>query len=202
MGGWEVLFTALLQVVTVKQGLKFLMDLQEEFQKKPIKQKGESLGLLQDQITSFIDEVNENGILMKQVVFASLRYQRWFELNPKASVQARGSILQELYKDYRLRDLLDEYPETRIRFFLMSCFKDSNPELINELLSLQKKLRARTVTLEDLGSHLHHIHENITLTKEEEFFFTRLLFEHLDAAEEGELIVWETGSKSRLDLIS
>ena len=39
MGGWEVLFTALLQVVTVKQGLEFLMDLQEEFQKKPIKQK-------------------------------------------------------------------------------------------------------------------------------------------------------------------
>ena len=202
MGGWEVLFTALLQVVTVKQGLEFLMDLQEEFQKKTIKQKGESLGLLQDQITSFIDEVNENGILTKQVVFASLRYQRWFELNPKASVQARGSILQELYKDYCLRDLLDDYPETRIRFFLMSCFKDSNPELIDELFSLQKKLRARTVTLEDLGSHLHHIHENITLTKEEEFFLTRLLFEHLDAAEEGELIVWETGSKSRLDLIS
>jgi len=140
--------------------------------------------------------------LTKQVVFASLRYQRWFELNPKASVQARGSILQELYKDYCLRDLLDDYPETRIRFFLMSCFKDSNPELIDELFSLQKKLRARTVTLEDLGSHLHYIHENITLTKEEEFFLTRLLFEHLDAAEEGELIVWETGSKSRLDLIS
>ena len=70
------------------------------------------------------------------------------------------------------------------------------------MFSLQKKLRARTVTLEDLGSHLHYIHENITLTKEEEFFLTRLLFEHLDAAEEGELIVWETGSKSRLDLIS
>ena len=31
MGSWEVLFTALLQVVTVKQGLEFLMDLQEEF---------------------------------------------------------------------------------------------------------------------------------------------------------------------------
>ena len=32
-------------------------------------------------------------------------------------------------------------------------------------------MRARTVTLEDLGSHLHHIHENINLTKEEEFFY-------------------------------
>ena len=202
MGGWEVLFTALLQVVKVKQGLEFLQDFKKEFRNKQIKQKGESLGLIQDQITSFIDEVNENGVLTKQVVFASLRYQRWLELNPKASVQARGSILQELYKDYRLRDLLDEYPETRIRFFLMTCFKDSSPELFDELLSLQKELRAKTVTLEDLGSHLHHIHENITLTKEEEYFLTRLLFEHLDAAEEGELIVWETGSKSRLDLIS
>ena len=164
--------------------------------------KSKKLGLSGDRINSFIDEVNENGLLTKQIIFASLRYQRWLDLNPHASKQARGSIIQELYKDYGLRDLLDEYPETRIRFFLMTCFKDTEPQFFDELLTIQKKIRAKSITSEELGPQVHHIHNNISITEDEEYFLARLLFDHLKASEGGELVLSEKGSKNRVDFIS
>ena len=202
MGGWEILFSALLQVVTVKKGLKFLQELNQEISSKSFVKKSKKLGLSGDRINSFIDEVNENGLLTKQIIFASLRYQRWLDLNPHASKQARGSIIQELYKDYGLRDLLDEYPETRIRFFLMTCFKDTEPQFFDELLTIQKKIRAKSITSEELGPQVHHIHNNISITEDEEYFLARLLFDHLKASEGGELVLSEKGSKNRVDFIS
>ena len=55
-------------------------------------------------------------------------------------------ILQDLYKDYDLNSLLDEYPETRVRFFMMTCFKESSAELYNEFKTLIKDLRRRDIS--------------------------------------------------------
>ncbi|NOZ04227.1 MAG: GNAT family N-acetyltransferase [FCB group bacterium] len=202
MADWEVLFTAMFQTISVKRGIRVLRTLLEELQDEALLNKAESLGLTPKRIADFIDDVNVNGILTKQVVFAALRYERWLELNPEATYKARGNILQELYKDYGLNGLLEDYPETRIRFFLMTCFKNANRILTDRLLQLQKDLRARTISIEELEHKLHEIHESLELTEEEEYFFTRLLFEHLDAAEYGELIAWDLGTGGRLDLIT
>ena len=81
------------------------------------------------------------GVLTKPVVFASLRYERWLDLNQEATLKAKASILKELYKDYKLNDLLDDYPETRVRFFMMTCFKDSKQELFDEFQSIIQDMR-------------------------------------------------------------
>ena len=37
--------------------------------------------------------------------------------NHGAKNEAKASIFKELYHDYNLNSLLDEYPETRVRFY-------------------------------------------------------------------------------------
>ena len=127
MAEWEILFTVVLEVFGVDKGFNLL---------KTIKNNYDEFGLTKKRIESFIIDVNQSGLLRKQVVFASLRYQRWIDLNYDATYEARGSIILDLYKDYNLHSLIDKYPETRLRFFLMTVFKDSNIELINKLNQL------------------------------------------------------------------
>ncbi len=202
MSDWEVLFTALIQVVTVKRGLKFLETLITKILTTNWRNKAQQYNLDQKRIRHFIEEVNEYGVLTKQVTFAALRYNRWLELNPEATKEARGTILLELYKDYHLRDLIDDYPETRIRFFLMTCFKNANTLLIHKLVKLQKGVRAKQLSLEDLDFQIQQLVETMDLSNDEEYFLTRLLFEHVQATDFGKLVTWDIGQQGHLDLIS
>ena len=135
------------------------------------------------------------------MVFAALRYERWLDLNQNATLQARTTILQELYQDYNLGDLLLEYPETRVRFFLMTCLKDSRQELKDLLWELLRDLRTRKVTEDDLQNRLHHIHENLKVNDEEQHFLTHLVFKHLAAADFIELVTMDEGERGRIDLV-
>ena len=117
-----------------------------------------------------------------------MRYQRWLDLNAGATYKARGIIIQDLYKDYKLQALMEKYPETRIRFFLMTAFQDANTELVKKLNNLMKEMRSGSISEENLETHLHFIHDEIDLNKEEKYFLTRLVFEHVDAADFAELI--------------
>ena len=202
MSDWEVLFTALIQVVTVKRGLELLNTLIDKISTQKWQKKAEQYNLDKHRILQFISEIHEFGVLTKQVTFAALRYNRWLELNPEATKEARGTVLLELYKDYHLRDLIDDYPETRIRFFLMTCFINANTLLTNKLIELQKGVRARQLSLEDLDFHIQQLLESMDLSDEEEYFLTRLLFEHVQATDYGKLVTWDTGQRGRLDLIS
>ena len=127
MAEWEILFTVTLEVFGLKVGSKML---------RTIKKTNKDLKLSPARVKEYLDEINKSGLLRKQVVFASLRYRRWLDLNPGATYKARGVILQDLYKDYKLQVLMDKYPETRIRFFLMTAFQDANHQLVKKLNDL------------------------------------------------------------------
>ena len=122
------------------------------------------------------------------------------DLNYDATYEARGSIILDLYKDYNLHSLIDKYPETRLRFFLMTVFKDSNIELINKLNQLMIKMKSGEIDEEGLETYLHKIHDEIELTKAEKYFLTRLVFDHVDSADYAELISRDYGDKGLLDL--
>ncbi|MBN4080822.1 AMP-binding protein [Caldithrix abyssi] len=192
MAEWEILFTVTLEVFGSKTGSKIL---------RTLKQPHKELNLSPGRVKQFLDEVNAFGLLRKQVVFASLRYQRWLDLNPDATHKARGIIIQDLYKDYKLQSLIERYPETRIRFFLMTAFRDANPDLIHRLNDLMIQMRSGSISEESLETHLHLIHDEIELTEAEKYFLTRLVFEHVDAADYAELITRDVGKKGRLDLV-
>jgi long-subunit acyl-CoA synthetase (AMP-forming) len=202
MSDWEVIFTATIQALKVENGKKVLEDLRSELNSRPIKKKCELTGLTTERINQFLEEINSLGVLTKPVVFAALRYERWLDLNPEATVMAKASILQELYKDYELDGLLDEYPETRVRFFMMTCFKESGEYLFDEFKSMIKDMRNNLISPWNLQDRITKIQLEITLDEEEKFFLARMLFPHVDAAEYIELVTTAHGKEARINLVS
>ena len=191
MAEWEILFTVVLEVFGEKEGCDLL---------KTINIKDEKTGLTKSRVNLFIKDFKEFGLLRKQIVFASLRYQRWLDLNSNATYEAKGEIIIDLYKDYDLQSLTAEHPETRLRFFMMTVFKDVNDDLRSKLNELMILMKSDLINDKKLETYLHQINEELELTKSEKYFLTRLVFEHVDAADYAELITRDVGDKGLLDL--
>ena len=201
MSDWEVIFTATVQASKVKKGKEILNNLKLELDSSPVKKKCDIVGLTKERIDQFLIDIDKFGVLTKPVVFASLRYERWLSLNTNATINAKASILQELYKDYELDSLLDEYPETRVRFFMMTCFKGDNINLKNEFQSIIQALRKKELSPWNLQDRISEIHLKIELNDDEKFFLARMLFPHIDAADYVELVRTDHGETARLDLV-
>ena len=202
MSDWEVIFTATIQALKVRQGMKILDELKLELKSNSVKRKCEATGLTKQRINQFLDDINRYGVLTKPVVFASLRFERWLELNPKATLEAKASILQELYNDYGLDKLLDEYPETRVRFFMMTSFKESGDDLFDEFKSIINDMRKKVVSPWNIQDRLSKIQSEINLSEEEKFFLAKMLFPHVNPAEYIELVTTTFGEEARLSLVS
>ncbi len=128
------------------------------------------MGCTVGRIDRFLDDIEKFGVLTKPVVFASLRFERWLDLNPQATLKARASILQELYQDYDLDSLMEEYPETRVRFFMMTCFKENNPNLLNEFQSIILSMRDGLLSPWNLQERITQIQTNIILSERRKNF--------------------------------
>ena len=135
------------------------------------------------------------------MVFASLRFERWLDLNPHATLKARASILQALYQDYELDSLMNEYPETRVRFFMMTCFKEKNPDLVYEFQSMIQDMRQEKLSPWNLQERITQIQSNVKLSEKEKFYLARMLFPHVDAADYVELVTTTHGEDNRLNLV-
>ena len=201
MSDWEVIFTATLQAVNIKRGMKILNQLKTDLSQRIIRKKFELVGCTIDRIDRFLDDIEHFGVLTKPVVFASLRFERWLDLNPKATLKARASILQELYQDYDLDSLMDEYPETRVRFFMMTCFKEKNPDLVHEFQTMIQDMRQENLSPWNLQERITQIQSNVKLSEEEKFYLARMLFPHVDAADYVELVTTTHGEDDRLNLV-
>lgn len=193
---WEIIFCALLQTVTVKKGIEILIVLGKEIGSKTIN------GLNKKKIANFIDEINDNGLLTKQVVFAALRYERWLDLNPDASLSARNTMVRQLYMDYNLSELITDYPETRIRYFLMTAFKDSDKSIREELNIIKSGLRAKTILPTNLEDKINTIIKNFKPNEDDKYFLSRLIFEHIDNIESGKEFVWKSDKEGKIELIT
>ena len=201
MSDWEVVFTATLQALKVKKGKEVLNQLKLELDLNQVKKKCQAVNLTKERIDEFLEEIDNFGILTKPVVFASLRYERWLDLNHEATLNAKASILQELYKDYELDGLLDEYPETRVRFFMMTCFKGENQKLTNAFQAMIKELRQKKLSPWNIQERISYIQSTIELKNDEKFFLARMLFPHIDSADYVELVSMTQGEEARIDLV-
>ena len=93
MADWELIFSVILQVAKAKYGIPIIAQFKEELNKDKIKlRKAKEFGLTIDRINDFVDEVNNDGVLTKRMVFAALRYERWLDLNQNATLQAQTTI--------------------------------------------------------------------------------------------------------------
>tara|TARA_B100001250_G_scaffold411758_1_gene441162 strand:+ start:1589 stop:6160 length:4572 start_codon:yes stop_codon:yes gene_type:complete len=201
MSDWEVIFTATLQSMKVKQGKKILKKLKSELTNSNIGYKLKSLGCTPQRIDDFFTDIDNFGVLTKPVIFASLRYERWYDLNPQATLKARASILQELYNDYNLDSLIDDYPETRVRFFMMTCFKGNNVDLNQEFKIIISDMRSKKLNPSELQKRISNITIKTAINKEEKFFLARMLFPHVSAVDYVDLVTTSKGTSEQLNLI-
>ena len=201
MSDWEVIFTATIQALKVKKGRSVLEQLQKELTNRNLRKKFEKADCTQERITNYLNDLDQFGVLTKPVVFASLRYERWLDLNAEATLKARASILQELYQDYELDKMLDEYPETRVRFFMMTCFKNMSKELTNAFQQIIHALREGNLSPYNIQEKIQEIQTNLPVDDEEKFFLARMLFPHVDAADYVELVSTTHGENGNLNLV-
>lgn len=184
---WDVIFTCILQTSGPKNGLSILKEISRELKNNEIH------GLNTKVIQKYIEEVSTYGYLPKPVVFAALRFQRWMDLNNNATIQAQSEILQELYKDYKLYELHEEYPYIRIRFFLMTCFLNHDGDFVKELLHLSSELFKSTMNNEEVESRIRALIIDPNCSEKDVHFLTRLIYQHVEPSDFTELILHDTG---------
>jgi GNAT superfamily N-acetyltransferase len=184
---WEVVFTCILQTAGTTYGLLILEKIKRELK------NNEVYGLNTKIIQEYIEDVTAYGYLPKPVVFAALRFQRWMDLNKHATIQAQGEILQELYKDYKLHELYEQYPAIRFRFYLLTCFLDHESDVAKELLRLSSRLSNSTIENEELETRIHVLINNPNCSENNAYFLTRLIYHHVEPSDYAELILHDTG---------
>ena len=96
--------------------------------------------------------------------------------------------------------ILEQIYQILYFYFFLMILTGANPDLLNRLTDLMVQMRSGSISEENLESYLHTIHDKIDLTDPEKYFLTRLVFEHVDAADYAELISRDVGSMSQLDL--
>ena len=190
---WEIVFTCIQEAAGKEKGLEILNKLANEIQDKVIHE------LNQSQIHEYIAEVEAYGYIPKPVIFAALRFQRWMDLNPNATIEARCDILQELYNNYRLHTIYTTHPGVRLRYFLLTCFIDHESFVAKRLFKLSSQLTHHEITITELETNIHALVNGPDCSNEDAYFLTRLIYQHVDAADYAELITRASGQK-KLDL--
>jgi len=145
-------------------------------------------------ITAFLEQTKEHGYTPLRVYFAARRYQRWLEVNPAATIEARGKMLNELAGTYRLSEVEGVWPDTRIRFFRQTAFATARPELAAALDRLMQRARA-VGTGADLEEQVAANRMAIRPTAEEDYFLARMTYRYLTPADEAKLISLHSGDR-------
>jgi predicted GNAT family acetyltransferase len=173
---WNYIFSGLINAEGEQYGVKLLKELEagtefkfeDEFKKR---------------ITSFIQSIERDGFIPKQLYFAIKRFHRWYKLNKDASLTAQGQMVFDLYETYQLSLLQKNHSSTRTKFFLETVFADSKPEVKTLLIDIINKHRTNQLNKDEELQLLSIIKTEIELTEREDFFITRLSYPHIKASD-------------------
>lgn len=152
-------------------------------------------------IAAFLDDVREHGYTPLRVHFAGRRYARWLEVNPAATVEAKGKMLGELWGTYRLSEVEETWPDTRIRFFRLTVFAGARPELGAALDRLMQRARAVPMLGLDLEEQVAANRAAIRPTAEEDYFLARMTYRYLAPGDDAQLISLPAGDKQVTEVV-
>ncbi|HEY6098724.1 MAG TPA: AMP-binding protein, partial [Anaeromyxobacter sp.] len=144
-------------------------------------------------VETFLERAREEGFTPRRLWFAVRRYRRWLEVNPAATVEARGKMLGELWSTYSLAEVEQAAPETRLRFFRRTVFASARPELASALDGLIARARALPPGGLDLEEQLASLRGAIAPTAEEDWFLARMTYRYLAPTDEVALISMPSG---------
>jgi long-subunit acyl-CoA synthetase (AMP-forming) len=144
-------------------------------------------------IETFLERLREDGFTPRGLWFAIQRYHRWLEVNPSATVEARGRMIAELWGTYGLADVEQAWPDARLRFFRRTVFDAARPELAAALDRLVRRTRAGPAEDLDLEEQVAALRHAIAPTAEEDWFLARMTYRHLAPTDEAALISMPAG---------
>ncbi len=152
-------------------------------------------------VTAFLERLREHGYTPLRLYFAARRYQRWIEVNPAATVEARGKMLGELWGTYRLTEVEQSWPDTRIRFFRQTVFSPARPQVGVELDRLMGLARALPPDSLDLEVQVAAIRGSVATTSEEDYFLARMTYRYLAPTDDATLISLPSGERQVAEVV-
>jgi long-subunit acyl-CoA synthetase (AMP-forming) len=144
-------------------------------------------------IETHLERLREGGFTPQRVWFAARRYRRWLEATPGATVEAQGRMLGELWGTYRLSDVEQAWPDTRIRFFRRTVFADARPELGGALDRLMSRARALPAGGLDLEEQVAAVRAAVKPSAAEDYFLARMTYRYLAPTDDVSLIAMPSG---------
>jgi long-chain acyl-CoA synthetase len=176
-----VVFSAVVEALGLERGLALL---EEAAQGK----RGAA-------IRGWLDQVRAEGFTPRQIYFAVRRFRRWADLNLNASEEGIGKMLGELWRSYRLDEVEQQWPDTRIRFFRSTVFSGARAELGDALDRLMARARALPHGALDLEEQVAGIRGTARTTPEEDYFLARMTYRHLRPQDDASLISMPSGDR-------
>ncbi|HET8538305.1 MAG TPA: GNAT family N-acetyltransferase [Anaeromyxobacter sp.] len=144
-------------------------------------------------IETFLERIRAEGFTPQRVWFAARRHRRWLAVNPAATTEAQGTMLRELWGTYRLSELEQAWPDTRIRFFRRTVFERARPELGEALDRLMARARSLPAGGLDVEEQVAAIRAAIAPTAEEDYFLARMTYPYLAPGDDVALISMPSG---------
>jgi len=153
-------------------------------------------------IETFLERLRREGFTPQRVWFAVRRYRRWLEVNPAATVEARGKMLGELWGTYRLAEVEEAWPDTRLRFYRQTVFEGARPELAAALDRLMAQARTLPRGGLDLGAQVAVLRAALSPTAEEDYVLARMTYRYLAPGDEVALISMPSGGRYVTEVVA
>ncbi len=176
----QLLLAAVVEALGLERGVRLLSDAAQESPRAVA-------------IETFLERLRDGGFTPKRVHFAARRFQRWLDVNPAATVEAQGKMLQDQWDTYHLSELEHLWPDTRIRFFRKTVFANAREELATALDRLMLRARNLPAGGIDLEEAVAALRGAIPPTADEDYFLARLTYRYLAPTDQVALITMPHG---------
>jgi len=144
-------------------------------------------------IETFLEKLRAGGFTPQRIWFAARRYRKWLDVNPKATIEAQGNLLGELWGTYRLSEVEAAWPDTRVRFFRQTVFAAVRPELGAALDRIMNRARVLPPGGLDLEEQVAAVRSAVRPSAEEDYFLARMTYRYLAPTDEVALISMPSG---------
>ena len=194
LAGWDVILSAVLEALGEQEGCALLRGIQTAAEVHLTDE-------LRMAVESYLNSVERRGFLPRRLFFAAQRFRRWLRINPNATLRAQAATLHELHETYGLSRLESIYPETRVRTFRETVFRDAGGNLADALEDIIRRLRVMQILPADISGIVTDLRARLNLTPAENFFLTRLSYPYLRPEDEAELVASAPGGVRQSDMV-
>ncbi len=192
---WQFVFSPILEILGEEEGLQKIEEMLSDSHDSQFGKDFKKAARI------YLESIKQHGFMPKQLYFAIKRFERWKQVNPEATTEADAATVHELYDTYALPGLEDRYPETRVRFYRETVFRDANPELRQHLDQLIQLLKHRKLRGDDLVQYISNLQASLKLSEAEKYLLTRMGYAHLRPSDMAELMTMDTGEKTTAALV-